>query len=510
MTLAATGASVDLYWLPLGAGGKFVRLNGRLYEAVAARREHRPAHDLYHSALEVRVDGARYVIEMAPVWNDKAPDRGAVCEGAVGARMLGRWRWFRYEVRCWRDGRIPDVGEAVASPQTLSRSTDVARQLLASVATVPPLVWGRDELHLGEMWNSNSLIAWLLAGQAVVDRVVFPPNGRAPGWYAGLRLAAEGRQLTRAGLPPDMKALALVDRDAAPAVIDVPDRDAGPGEVRIAVEAASVNGFDLAVASGRVWDSMHAEFPVVLGRDFAGTIAAVGPDVDTFAIGDRVAGTIHGALGAGGIGEYVGQSATTLAPVPAGVSSLDAAAVGLAGGAAIDVLDALDPNDNDVVFISGATGGVGLYLTQLVAARGARVIATATPGAAEDVVRRLGAAAVVDHTGDVGAQLREIAPDGVDKVAHLAGDATALAQLVRPGGDFASLLGASNDSLGRDDITVTAIQARVSAEKLSRLLDEVAAKRLDVLVAQTYPLDRATEALDAFRTAPFGKIVITI
>lgn len=307
-----------------------------------------------------------------------------------------------------------------------------------------------------------------------------------------------------------MKALALVDRDARPAVIDVPDRQPGSGEVRVAVEAASVNGFDLAVAAGRVWDSMRAEFPVVLGRDFVGVVASVGSAAVNLTVGDRVAGTIHGPLGAGGIAEYVVQSAAELARVPDGVSARDAAAVGLAGGAAIDVFDALDPVDRETVFISGATGGVGLYLTQLVAVRGARVIATATAGEPEEVVRRLGASDVVDHTGDVAAQLRELAPDGVDKVAHLAGDAAALAPLVKAGGGFASLLGATNAGLGRDDIAVTAIQARVPAEKLSRLLAEVEAKRLEVLVAQTYPLDRATEALDAFRAAPFGKIIVTI
>ena len=307
-----------------------------------------------------------------------------------------------------------------------------------------------------------------------------------------------------------MKALALVDRESAAAVLDVPDREPGSGDVRVAVEAASVNGFDLAVASGRVWDSMRAEFPVVLGRDFAGTVASIGPDVDHLSVGDRVAGTIHGPLGAGGIGEYVVQPAASVTRIPDAVTSLHAAAVGLAGGAAIDVFDALDPAQDEVVFISGATGGVGLYLTQLAAARGARVIATATPGEPEDVVRRLGATGVVDHTGDVAEQLRELAPDGVDKLAHLAGDATALAGLVRPKGGLASLLGATNDSLGRDDITVTAIQARVSAEKLGRLLSEVAANRLEVLVARTYPLDHAAEALDAFRHAAFGKIVVTV
>jgi hypothetical protein len=90
-----------------------VRPNGRLYDAAAALRVRRPPSALYHSALEVDLGGKRYVIEMSPVWNEHAPGRGVVAEGAVGSRLAGRLRLFRYEVRCWRDGRIPDVTEAV-------------------------------------------------------------------------------------------------------------------------------------------------------------------------------------------------------------------------------------------------------------------------------------------------------------------------------------------------------------------------------------------------------------
>src|SRR3954471_312523 len=91
------GAAVDLYWLPLGAGGRSVRFNGLVFEAIAARLQHRTRSDLYHSALEVRVGSDRYVIEMAPVWNDHARDRGVVSEGAVASRRLGRLRLFRYQ-----------------------------------------------------------------------------------------------------------------------------------------------------------------------------------------------------------------------------------------------------------------------------------------------------------------------------------------------------------------------------------------------------------------------------
>jgi hypothetical protein len=189
--------TVDLYWLPLGAGGRFVRLNGLLYERIAARLAHRAPFDLYHSALEVRLEDERYVIEMAPVWNEPTPERGVVLEGTVGSRALGRLRAFTYEIRCWRDGRIPDVAEAVDSPRRLVTDPAVARRVLELVPQVPTPVWGRDELHAGEMWNSNSLISWLLVGAGLDTEAIAPPaGGRAPGWDAGLvvaRRAASGQ-----------------------------------------------------------------------------------------------------------------------------------------------------------------------------------------------------------------------------------------------------------------------------------------------------------------------------
>ena len=105
---------VDLYWLPLGAGGHSVRLNGLVFEAVVARLERRLRCDLYHSALVVRSPSGHYVIEQAPVRDNDGAKRGVVAEGAVGSRLAGRFRIFRYEVRRWRDGVIPDIGLYVA------------------------------------------------------------------------------------------------------------------------------------------------------------------------------------------------------------------------------------------------------------------------------------------------------------------------------------------------------------------------------------------------------------
>jgi hypothetical protein len=181
---------IDLYWLPLGAGGHSVRLNGRVFEAVAARIEGRRACDLYHSALVVHVPEGRFVIEQAPVRDSNGWARGVVAEGAVGSRAAGRVRIFRYEVRCWRGGVIPDVDEAVDSPQRLTDDPDVTQLVIGLAARVPTPVWGRDELGAGEMWNSNSLIAWLIARCGLpAESIHAPAGGRAPGWRAGLTVA---------------------------------------------------------------------------------------------------------------------------------------------------------------------------------------------------------------------------------------------------------------------------------------------------------------------------------
>jgi hypothetical protein len=185
------GTGIDLYWLPLGAGGHFVRFNGHVYEAIHARLERRRPLDLYHSALEVRVPEGRFVIENCwPIPDANGAARGVAVEGPVGSRRLARFRVFRYEIRRWRDGVIADVGESVASPQRLSDDPGQAYRLLELVATVPTLVWGRDGLGLGEMWNSNSVISWLLARSGLrAEEIHAPAGGRAPGWASGLRLA---------------------------------------------------------------------------------------------------------------------------------------------------------------------------------------------------------------------------------------------------------------------------------------------------------------------------------
>jgi hypothetical protein len=183
-------AAVDLYWIPLGAGAHVVRLSGRSFEAISAGVQRRRPCDLYHSALEVVVPEGRFVIEMTPIPDAHGEHRGVVVEGAVGTRLAGRFRLFRYEIRRWRDGVIPDATEAVASPTRVADDLARASQILELVRSVPALVWGRDEHHTGEMWNSNSVTSWLLARGGVDVAQIRPPRGgRAPGWGAGVAIA---------------------------------------------------------------------------------------------------------------------------------------------------------------------------------------------------------------------------------------------------------------------------------------------------------------------------------
>src|SRR5205823_6312382 len=92
-------SGIDLYWLPLGAGGNFVRLNGRVYEAIEATLQRRPKHDLYHSGLEVFVPEGRYTIEQTPA-STHGEQRGVVGVGPIGAKWLAaRVHVFRYELR---------------------------------------------------------------------------------------------------------------------------------------------------------------------------------------------------------------------------------------------------------------------------------------------------------------------------------------------------------------------------------------------------------------------------
>lgn len=187
------GESVDLYWIPLGAGEHFVRFNGIVYEALCAAVHRRPRCEIFHSVLEIVLPPHRYMVEMTPVPDTSGDARGVVAEGSVGVSGAGRLRLFRYEVRRWRDGLVPDLVFAVGSPVPVTRDPATTARIFALLPAVPTPTWGRDDLRAGEMWSCNSVISWALASAGIdLDDVPFPPHGRAPGWDAG-RIVA-GRQ----------------------------------------------------------------------------------------------------------------------------------------------------------------------------------------------------------------------------------------------------------------------------------------------------------------------------
>lgn len=304
-----------------------------------------------------------------------------------------------------------------------------------------------------------------------------------------------------------MRAIVLEDFSSPLRLMDVPTPTPGPDEVLVRVHASSINGFDAAVAAGWLQGIMEHRFPVVMGKDFAGTVEATGDAVTRFAVGDTVFGVVMKPyVGDGGLAEYVTVSEQYgIAEVPNGLDLRDAGALGLAGTAARDTWAAVAPGAGTDVLISGATGGVGSIAVQYATGAGARVIATARPGTATDFVRDLGADHVVDHTADLDGQVREIAPEGVPAIIHLAGDVEQLAGLLAAGGHMSTVLGFAGDQPDG----VIPVNADPSADTLTHLAAD-AARDLRVPITRTYALADAPQALADFTAGKLGKLAITI
>jgi NADPH:quinone reductase len=305
-----------------------------------------------------------------------------------------------------------------------------------------------------------------------------------------------------------MRAVAIRDFGGPPEITDIPVPVPQEDEILVRVEASSVNGMDLLIADGQARSMMEYRFPVVLGRDFAGTVAT--SESGDFLPGDRVFGTLSGPyLHDGCFADYVTVNGSFgVSRIPDELSTPNAGALALAGTMAYYCVAESSPERGQNVLIAGATGGVGAIATQLVAQRGATVLATARPGPEEELVRAMGASDVIDYTGDIAARVAAIAPGGVDTVIHLAGDPTAYGELVRRHGRFTSTRGVT--SVDRSDVTVTAISATPTPDILDELADAVSESRLLVPITRTYPLEEAPKALADFTTGSIGKFAISV
>jgi NADPH:quinone reductase-like Zn-dependent oxidoreductase len=308
-----------------------------------------------------------------------------------------------------------------------------------------------------------------------------------------------------------MRAIAIDDFAADPTMHDLPDPTPGAGEVLVRVAASSVNGIDVAIASGMVKGRMEYELPIVLGRDYGGTVEAVGPGVTGFEVGDPVFGVFM-KMTLGGFGtfsELVAAPAMFAAKIPNGLAVESAGALALAGATALTAIDAIDPKPGEIVLISGATGGVGSFAVQLAKQRGATVIATASRDDT-DFVTGLGADETVDYAADLSAAVRAKHPDGIDAIVHAAGDGAQLATLLKPGGRIASTIGLTAEQVDSSGVQVTAVMVMPTTDILGRLAAAVVNGDLAVPIDRTYALQDAGQALQDFTAGKRGKLAITV
>jgi NADPH2:quinone reductase len=309
-----------------------------------------------------------------------------------------------------------------------------------------------------------------------------------------------------------MQVLAVTSPGTPATVIEVDQPTPSAGEVLVRVTAAAVNGFDLAVSAGMLEGMMEHRYPVVLGKDFAGVVDAVGADVDGFTVGDRVFGVVtKDFLGDGSIGEFVTvPAAIGIAHTPEGVTDHDAAALGLAGVTALTAIAGANITADSVVLVSGATGGVGSQVLQRAVALGATVIATAKGDTATQLVRDLGAAEVVDYTDDVAEAIKASHPEGVDVIVHLAGDPATLTPVLKDGGRFVSALVMTPEQLPLANGTVVPVYAAPTRDALTTVASDQGNGSTTVRVDHLYPLADAAAALAQFGTGKLGKIVVTV
>ncbi|MGW5115396.1 NADP-dependent oxidoreductase [Streptomyces noursei] len=313
-----------------------------------------------------------------------------------------------------------------------------------------------------------------------------------------------------------MRAVAVNAFGADPQLMELPQPEPGPGEVLVRLAAAGLNPVDWKLADGMFGEAVHAKFPLVLGADGAGEVVAVGSGVRRFTVGDPVFGQFQRPdRGGGSYAEFAVADESAIALAARSVTYATSAAVPTAGMTAYNLVEETRIGEGRQVLIVGATGGVGTFVTQIAAGRGAEVIATARPAKAE-LMRTLGAAETVDHTaGPIADQVLASHPDGVDVLIDMTSDAAGFVELtrtVRDGGVAVSLIGSADaDVLTEHNLRGFNFVNRPSPQLLEILAGHLDAGRLTVLVGLEVPLEEAPEALAASRTGRAqGKTVLAI
>jgi NADPH2:quinone reductase len=295
-----------------------------------------------------------------------------------------------------------------------------------------------------------------------------------------------------------MRAITLESFESDPTLQDVPTPQISPNEVLVRVRASSVNPVDNAIVSGMLKDMVEHEFPILLGRDFAGVVEQAGSDVSGLSEGDEVFGFIPGmgpTVHDGSWAELIAVPESVATGKPEGVDTASAGAAPLAAITAMSALDALGVSEGDTILVVGANGGVGSFAVQMAANAGATVIAPALPED-EGYLRELGVGEILPREADVAALVHERYPEGIEALLDLVSYAPegfdTHAEVLHDDGRGASPLSAAGEGSQRHNVMGMPTQ-----EHLQRLAGLLEAGTLKVNIQQTYEIDQAGEALRA-------------
>ena len=319
-------------------------------------------------------------------------------------------------------------------------------------------------------------------------------------------------------LPKSMRA-AAIDHPGGPEVLTIhtlPLPQIGAKDVLIAVRTAGVSVWDADVRQRLLYVS-KPNFPLVMGTDGAGLVAAVGSTVATFKVGDAVYGHCWDNASGGFYAEYAAVPATCVARVPKGVSVDSAGALAASGLTALQGIDGvLRVRSGERLIIHGASGAVGTLAIQLAKLRGALVLATASGDDGIALARHLGADVAVDgRHGDIAAATHRFAPLGADALLALAAG-EGLQRCIdglRSGGRVAFPRGIESEPKPRPGITVVAYDAISGPEEveLARLNQAVEAGKFEIPIPAEYPLAEANKAHERLAAGHIlGKLVLRV
>jgi len=298
-----------------------------------------------------------------------------------------------------------------------------------------------------------------------------------------------------------MRAITLERFESDPTLQEIPTPQIAPNEVLVHVRASSVNPVDNAIVSGMLKDMVEHEFPILLGRDFAGVVERAGSDVSGISEGQEVFGFIPGmspTVHDGSWAELIAVPESVATRKPESVDTASAGAAPLAAITAMSALDALGVSEGDTILVVGANGGVGSFAVQMAANAGATVIAPALPED-EEYLRELGVGEILPREADVAALVHERYPEGIEALLDLVSYAPegfdTHAEVLHDDGRGASPLSAAGE--GSERHNVWAMPTQEHLQRLARLLE---AGTLRVPIQQTYEFDQVGEALRALST----------